>query len=166
MTLQQLRYVVMVAEKGTINTHNTPPNENTAKILERMESTSFNIYNQRELYKYITEAIQDVLEDTKIYKNTSLSKYLERFDKIAEANFTPFSLIETLDYEYFYMEDSEKEEKEAENDIVLAQIKNIEDSFIKSFIDINNTNFLFVISSISNESIVVDYRQKIVDYFY
>ena len=155
-----------MAEKGTINTHNTPPNENTAKILERMESTSFNIYNQRELYKYITEAIQDVLEDTKIYKNTSLSKYLERFDKIAEANFTPFSLIETLDYEYFYMEDSEKEEKEAENDIVLAQIKNIEDSFIKSFIDINNTNFLFVISSISNESIVVDYRQKIVDYFH
>ena len=150
---------------GKIITQQSEPLEHTLNILNKMQSTTFNIYKQKDLYKYLSEAIEEVLVHTGVNKSINLSSYLEIFDTMAEANFTPFSLIETLDYEYFYIDEAEEGENEVKNDMMLMQIKNIEESFIKTFIDINNTNFLEVISAISNESVVVDYRKKIVNYF-
>ena len=153
-------------ESGEIITSSLEPSENTLKILERIQSVNFNIYNKKELYKYLSEGIDEIFKETKINQNLCLQKYLEEFDTMAEANFTPFSLVETLDYEYFYEEESDELERKMMKDLMISRLKNLEYSFIKTFIDINNTNFLSVISTISNETIVVDYRQKIVDYFH
>ena len=155
-----------IRNTGTIITINIEPSETTQKILDRITATNFNIYNKKELYKYLSESIEEIFAETQLNKEICLSKYLEVFDTMAEANFTPFSLLETLDYEYFYEEESNELEKELAKDRTISVIKNIEDSFIKTFIDINNTNFLSVISTISNETVVVDYRQKVVDYFH
>ena len=71
-----------------------------------------------------------------------LQSYLQVYDETAEANFTPFSLLETLDYEYFYEEDQKKDEALILRDIKLFTIKNIADNFLNTFVDIKNSNFI------------------------
>ena len=59
-----------------------------------------------------------------------LQSYLEVYDTMAEANFTPFSLVETLDYEYFYEEEQKKDEELIAKDLQLYKLKNISDVFL------------------------------------
>jgi len=80
---------------------------------------------------------------------------------MAEANFTPFSLIEVWDYEYFYEEESDEKEKELSKNIQASKLIKIKENFLETFIDVNNTSFLCVFQSISNETIVIDFRKKL-----
>ena len=136
-----------------------------AKNIEAIHSTSFDIYHQEGIYKYIIECYEDICEYTQLNKSYNLQRFLQIFDKTSEANFTPFSLIEILDYEYFYVEKSEENIKEKNKDITVYKIYNLKKSFLNTFVNIHNTNFYNVITRVSNELGVSDYRQKIIDYF-
>ena len=72
----------------------------------------------------------------------------------------PFSLIETYDYEYFYQAESEKEEEEASKDQHKKILINLEKNYIEQFVDITNTNYYIVFTSLSNDNIRFDYRKK------
>ena len=135
------------------------------KNIETIHSTLFDIYHQEGIYKYIIECYEDICEYTQINKRYNLQRFLQIFDKTSEANFTPFSLIEILDYEYFYVEKSEENIKEKNKDITVYKIYNLKKSFLNTFVNIHNTNFYNVITRVSNEIGVSDYRQKIIDYF-
>ena len=135
------------------------------KNIDSVHSTSFNIYNTNQIFKYITEGYEEIIKYTEINRKYNFQSFLEVFDTMAEANFTPFSLIETLDYEYFYEEESIKEEKEQNKDPEIHLINNMKKSFFITFIDIPNTNFFKVFTKVSNDTGVTDYRKKIIDYF-
>ena len=95
-----------------------------------------------------------------LYQLTESQNYLDIFDNTNKANFTPFSLIETYDYEYFYQADSEKEEKEASKDKYNKILMDLEKEFIEQFVDVTNTNYYNVFTSLLNENIRLDYRKK------
>jgi hypothetical protein len=78
-----------------------------------MKSVGFNVYNKTKVYKILTEEINRILKQTNLYHIISLPNYLGVFDNISEANFTPFSLVETYDYEYFYETEETKKVTEA-----------------------------------------------------
>ena len=84
---------------------------------------------------------------------------------MAESNFTPFSLLETLDYEYFYDEKAEEENELIKKDQLLFKIESLKNSFINTFIDIHKTNFLEVFTNPSSDNYNYDFRQKYIDYF-
>ena len=77
----------------------------------------------------------------------------------------PFSLIETYDYEYFYQAKSEKEEEEASKDQHKKILINLEKNFIEQFVDITNTNYYIVFTSLSNDNIRFNYKKKMIEYF-
>ena len=138
------------------------------KIKEKindMKSISFNIYNKKKIYCYLTESVDTLIKICKINLKYNLQNYLEYYDVMAESNFTPFSLLETLDYEYFYDEKAEESNEIIKKDHFLYLIENLKNSFINTFIDINNTNFLDVFTSTSGENYIHDYRKKYIDYF-
>ena len=134
-------------------------------ILNQMSSINFNIFDTKKIYCFLTEQMNNILKFTKLNSDIGLQSYLEVYDTMAEANFTPFSLVETLDYEYFYEEDQKKDEALILKDIKLFTIKNIADNFLETFVDLKNTNFIDTLTSYSEESLVINYRQKFVDYF-
>ena len=139
--------------------------EELNEILSQMNSINFDIFDTKKIYCYLTEQMNNILKFTKLNSDFSLQSYLEVYDTMAEANFTPFSLVETLDYEYFYEEDQKKEEDLILKDIKLYSIKNIADTFLQTFVDLKNSNFIDTLTSYSEESLVINYRQKFVDYF-
>ena len=139
--------------------------EELNEILSQMNSINFDIFDTKKIYCYLTEQMNNILKFTKLNSDFSLQSYLEVYDTMAEANFTPFSLVETLDYEYFYEEDQKKEEDLILKDIKLYSIKNIADTFLHTFVDLKNSNFIDTLTSYSEESLVINYRQKFVDYF-
>ncbi len=136
-------------------------------ILDKLHSTSFNLYNKKEIFKYYSEGFNEVCLYTNFNNNYNLNTFLEKFDMNSKTNFTPFSLIKTLDYEYFYDEDNLKNENVNydDDDIDNYKIYALKKSFVDTFLDINNTNFFNVFTRVSNETIAIDYRKKIVEYF-
>ena len=130
-----------------------------------LQNKNIDLYNVQYLYSIINEEIFQIFKETKLNDDYDLQNYLDIFDNTNEANFTPFSLIETYDYEYFYQADSEKEEKEASKDKYNKILIDLEKEFIEQFVDVTNTNYYYVFTSLSNENIRLDYRRKMVDYF-
>ena len=98
-------------------------------------------------------------------ENYDLQTYLDIFDNTNEANFTPFSLIETYDYEYFYQADSDKEQQEASKDKYKKILIDLDKEYIEQFVDVTNTNYYLAFTSLTNENIRFDYRRKMIEYF-
>ena len=134
-------------------------------LIKKMNSVEFDIFDTKCIYRYLTEQLNNILKFTGLNSNMALQSYLEVYDTMAEANFTPFSLVETLDYEYFYEEEQKKDEELIAKDIQLYKLKNISDIFLKTFVDITNINFIDTLTSYSEESLLFNYRQKFVDFF-
>ena len=139
--------------------------EEINEIINQMNSINFDFFDTKKIYCFLTEQMNNLLKYTKLNSDIGLQSYLEVYDTMAEANFTPFSLVETLDYEYFYEEDQKKDEALILRDIKLFTIKNIADNFLNTFVDIKNSNFIDTLTSYSEESLLINYRQKFVDYF-
>ena len=159
---------IILEEEDIINNIDNNWNNEMEKInkkINNMKSISFNIYNKKLIYVYLTESLDILIKLCKINTKYNLQNYLEYYDVMAESNFTPFSLLETLDYEYFYDEKTEESNIIVKNEPNLFKIENLKTSFINSFIDINNTNFLEVITNDSGENYFLDFRKKYIDYF-
>ena len=139
--------------------------EEIEQIMNQINSKNFDYFDTKTIYRFLTEQMEKLLKFTKLNSDIGLQSYLEVYDTMAEANFTPFSLIETLDYEYFYEEEQKKDKALILKDIKLYTLKNIEDNFLNTFVDIKNTNFIDTLTSYSEESILINYRQKVVDFF-
>ena len=134
-------------------------------LIKKMNSVEFDIFDTKCIYRYLTEQLNKILKFTGLNSDMGLQSYLEVYDTMAEANFTPFSLVETLDYEYFYEEEQKKDEELIAKDFQLYELKNIVDTYLQTFVDINNSNFIDTLTSYSEESLLFNYRQKFVDYF-
>ncbi len=134
-------------------------------LMKKMNSIEFDIFDIKIIYRYLTEQLNSLLKYTGITSDMGLQSYLEVYDTMAEANFTPFSLIETLDYEYFYEEEQKKDEELIAKDFQLYELKNIVDTYLQTFVDITNSNFIDTLTSYSEESLLFNYRKKFVDYF-
>ena len=152
-------------ESVSSNEYDIKEKEEVNNILNQMNTINFNIFDTKKIYLFLTEQMDNLLKFTKLNSDMGLQSYLEVYDTMAEANFTPFSLIETLDYEYFYEEDQKKDEALILQDIKLYTLKNIADTFLNTFVDIKNSNFIDTLTSYSEESLLINYRQKFVDYF-
>lgn len=126
---------------------------NKEKILLKFKNIKFDVFDRNEIFIHIAEGLQSIFNLTHICDATNMSSFLKKYDLKQEKNFTPFSLIEIYDYEYFYQFN-----KETKDSFILNR-------YIKEFIDINKTNFISVIQGISNESNKVNYRKRIIFYF-
>ena len=135
------------------------------KAIQRLKSISFDIYNTKEIYSYLNEYIDQILKISNLGDLYNLQSYLAHFDETAEANFTPFSLLETLDYEYFYEEHKQEKYEIIKKDSNMFKLKNLKDSFYESFIDINNTNFMNIITKVENDYLMFDFRKEYVELF-
>ena len=135
------------------------------KAIQKLKSISFDIYNTKELYSILNEYIGQILKISNLEHLYNLESYLAFFDETAEANFTPFSLLETLDYEYFYEENKQEQDELIKKDLNLYKLKNLKDSFFESFIDINNTNFMDIISKVENDNIMYNFSKEYVELF-
>ena len=130
-----------------------------------MQSISFNICDKKKIYCYLTESLDSLIKKCEINPEYNLQNYLEFYDVMAESNFTPFSLIETWDYEYFYEEKEEELNEHIKEDHYLYKIEMLKKSFVETFIDINNTNFLQVFTNAFRDDNMFDFREKYIDYF-
>ena len=135
------------------------------KTIQKLKSISFDIYNTKELYSYLNEFIDSILYISNLSHIYDLQTYLAVYDETAEANFTPFCLLETLDYEYFYEEDKQEQDEEIKKDINLYKLKYLKDNFFEKFININNTNFMEIINKIESDNSLVDYTKEYVELF-
>ena len=135
------------------------------KTIQKLQSISFDVYNTKEIFNYLNEFINATLQYSNLGNLYNLESYLAFFDETAEANFTPFSLLETLDYEYFYEEDKQEKDELIKKDANLYKLKSLKDSFFESFIDINNTNFIDIITKVESDSLMFDPRKKYVQVF-
>ena len=133
--------------------------------ITKLQSKSIDLYNEELLYSIINEEIFKIFKKTELNENFDLQTYLDIFDNTNEANFTPFSLIETYDYEYFYQADSEKEQQEASKDKHKKILIDLDKEYIEQFIDVTNTNYYLAFTSLTNENIRFDYRRKMIEYF-
>ena len=136
----------------------------TEENLFEIHRSSFNIYDKDKVYSYLLCELDKIFKTTNINKTNSLVEYLDKFDTNSETNFTPFSLVEEYDYEFFY--EDEEEEKKEKKDKIKNLIENINKIYTKEFIDVSTTNFFQVFTQISNDSMKIDYRRKIVDYYH
>ena len=130
-----------------------------------LQSKSIDLYNVQNLYSIINEEIYKIFQKTNLNEKYDLQTYLDIFDNTNEANFTPFSLIETYDYEYFYQADSDKEQQEAIKDKYKKILIELGKEYVEQFVDITNTNYYNAFTNLSNENITFDYRKKIIEYF-
>ena len=138
--------------------------KNTNKtIINHFKNKNFNVFNRDEIYKYLSGVIDDILRKTKMNNDISLSYFLALYDTAQERNFSPFCLLETKDYEFFYEEEKIKKHQEFAQDVYLKKIAEIKSYYIDGFYDINNTNYFNTIQSLTNESITL--RRNIINYF-
>ena len=135
------------------------------KAIQKLKSISFDIYDTKEIFNYLNEFLNSTLKYSNLGNLYNLESYLAFFDETAEANFTPFSLLETLDYEYFYEEDKQEQDELIKKDFNLYKLKSLKDSFFETFIDINNTNFMDIITKVESDSLMFDPRKKYVELF-
>ena len=133
--------------------------------INKMQSIKFDVYNKKKIYCFLTESIDSLIDNCEFNQNYNLQNFLKYYDIMAESNFTPFSLLETLDYEYFYDEEMEENIELIKQDHYLYKLENLKNSFFATFIDINNTSFLEVITSTSEENFNLDFRKIYIDYF-
>ena len=154
-----------IINNNTINIIEDDYKNDVLLLIKKMNSVNFDIFDTKSIYRYLTEQLNNILKYTKLNSDMGLQSYLEVYDTMAEANFTPFSLVETLDYEYFYEEEQKKDEQLIAKDFQLYQLKNISDIYLQTFVDITNSNFIDTLTSYSEESLLFNYRQKFVDYF-
>ena len=162
---------IVSEEQSNINDNNSEDDNwriELSKIDERinqMKSITFDVYNKKIIYNIITESLDALIKNCRFEQKYNLQNFLEYYDVLAESNFTPFSLLETLDYEYFYDEEIEENNELIKQDHYLYKIQNLKNSFYSTFIDINNTNFLYVITSTSGENFFYDFRMQYINYF-
>ena len=135
------------------------------KTIQKLKSISFDIYNTKAIYSYLNEYIDMILKFSKLNQFYYLQGYLGFFDVTAEANFTPFCLLETIDYEYFYEDMKQKKDELVKKDPNLYKLYKLRRSFMDSFIDINNTNFMDIITKIINDDAIFDFNKTFVDLF-
>ena len=135
------------------------------RAIQKLKSISFDIYDTKEIFNYLNEFVNSVLKFSNLGDLYNLENYLAFFDETAEANFTPFSLLETLDYEYFYEEDKQEKDELIKKDTNLYILKNLKDTFFETFIDINNTNFMDILTKIAGDNLMFDPRGKYVQLF-
>jgi hypothetical protein len=135
------------------------------KTIQKLKSISFDIYDTKEIFNYFNEFINSLLKFSNFGNLYNFESYLSIFDETAEANFTPFSLLETLDYEYFYEEDKQEQDELIKKDTNLYKMKNLKDSFIETFIDINNTNFMDILTKLQTDNFMFDPRKEYVQLF-
>ena len=121
------------------------------KSIQKLKSIYFDIYDIKELYSYLNKYLDIILKISDLSNLYNLESYLHYYDEQAEANFTPFSLLETLDYEYFYEDGIQKQDEIIKKDINLYKIKYLEDFFFQNFINISNTNFMEIIDKIEGD---------------
>ena len=133
--------------------------------ITKLQSKNIDLYNEENLYSIINEEIFKIFQKTNLNENYDLQTYLDIFDNTNEANFTPFSLIETYDYEYFYQADSDKEQQEASKDKYKKILIDLDKEYIEQFVDVTNTNYYLAFTSLTNENIRFDYRRKMIEYF-
>ena len=157
--------IVSLIDNDKNNNVNNIKEDQLVYLIQRMNSINFDIFDIKGIYRYLTENLNEVLKYTGLNSDMGLQSYLEVYDTMAEANFTPFSLVETLDYEYFYEEEQKKDEELIAKDLQLYKLKNISDEFLNTFVDITNSNFIDTLTSYSEESLLFNYREKFVDYF-
>ena len=135
------------------------------KTLQKLKCISFDIYNTKEIHSYLNEFIDKVLKISNMSHLYNFQRYLAFFDETAEANFTPISLLETLDYEYFYEEEENEKEELIKTDSNLFKLQNLKNYFYETFIDINNTNFMDIITKVITDSIMFDFNKIFCDLF-
>ena len=135
------------------------------KTIQKLKSITFDIYDSKQIYSDFNKYIDIILSFSNLNHIFDLQSYLQIYDETAEANFTPFSLLETLDYEYFYEEDKQEKDDIIKKDINLFKLKNLKDIFFENFIDVNNTNFMEIINKIESDNILVDYTKEYVQLF-
>ena len=135
------------------------------RAIQKLKSLSFDVYNSKEIFNYLNEFINAILKFSNLGNLYDLESYLAFFDETAEANFTPFSLLETLDYEYFYEEDKQEKDELIKKDKTLYKLKYLKDCFFETFIDINNTNFMDIITKVQGDSLMCDQRKKYAELF-
>ena len=104
----------------------------TEENLFEIHRSSFNIYDKDKVYSYLLCELDKIFKTTNINKTNSLVEYLDKFDTNSETNFTPFSLVEEYDYEFFY--ENEGEEKKEKKDKIKNLIDNIKKNYTKEFI--------------------------------
>ena len=126
--------------------------EGIVTIIKKLKSSKFNMYNEKKLYSYLTEYLDVVfkLSDMEnIY--TDIKKYFEHCNVLVQGNFTSYSLLQKLNYEFFYNTEDEKN-----------KINYLKNHYINTFIDVNNTNFLNVLQF---ENLFADYKKKYIEFF-
>jgi hypothetical protein len=137
-----------------------------SSIVTMMERHEFDIFNKKNLYDLVMQSFTELFcketgLDNDGYK---LKTYLTTYDNTVELNFTPSSLLDVKDYEYFY-EKLEEEDNSGINNEHGEKLSIIKGNFEKQFIDVENSTFLRTIKSISGEAELTDYRKNIVEYF-
>ena len=132
------------------------------KDIIKLKQINFDVFDRDNIYKHMCNALDYIFQNTNININFSLTTFLDVFDNTQELNYTPFSLIEIKDYEYFYEDKVIPKTKNIliDDSLINQQILN---EYIKEFLDINNTNFISVIQNDPNHH---NYKKLIVDYFY
>ena len=125
--------------------------------MTKMESLSFDIFDTKKIYLILNRQLYEIFNETYLNKKYGLKQFLKEYDVSTELNFTPPSLIETKDYEYFY----ENTDEETDN----CKIKKILNSYTAQFMNIYNTSFIKVIQNKSGNAELIDYRKIITYYF-
>ena len=136
--------------------------ENINEDYEFFINRVFNVFDKDYIYKYIMKNIFDIYKKTKINKDINLEQFLKIYDLFNEANFPPFSLLEIKDYEYFYEEQDEEDNKEVDKDY--ENLNLIRDNFIGQYKDITSSAFLGIASGSSTNK-KIDYAEKYVNLF-
>ena len=132
------------------------------KYYLKLRRRKFDIMDKNQLYSIVTIIIKEILSGTKADQYASLESFLKEYDTLKDYNFSPPSFIETNDFEFFYTESSEEK---AEETPCAQKIKAIQMFYTEQFVNVENTNFLEIISGIFDESDQVDYRKEIMNYF-
>ena len=137
--------------------------DNTCNLhYSKLRRRKFDVMDKNQLYSQITIMIKEILRGTKAESYSSLESFLKEYDTLKDYNFSPPSFIEANDFEFFYTDTSEEN---AEESPLAQKIKAIQESYTDQFVNVENTNFLEIISGIFDESDQVDYRKELIQYF-
>ena len=155
--------------------NNLLKNLNANREYRTMINRKFDVFNKKELFRYIIKTIYEIFKETKINEEFCLQKYLEIYDVYNEANFPPFSLLEVYDYEYFYQWPENKDEEEEKvsdssnifNDVPnddISKLNKIRESYLEDFRNISKTCFLTTLT-IESMNKKIDFGEKYVKMF-
>ncbi len=149
---------------GTYNPDYLKENLTKDPYLNEIESSDFNVYDKDILCKLVMEGCNEIFKLTNMDEEYNLQSYLKFYDKMVEANFTPCSLLETRDYEYFYEEDDFNHIKLLMKDPSNYKIIRIKKEFNKQFTRVSTTIFYNVIRGVYTEH-KMDYGEMLANFF-